>query len=468
MSISRYVSSIGVRYDDRYSAVRLHASGCLCRIEFALEPHATPQQWRMSQNNYRTRTRHYRELGAEIARWIAEIGRDGLGNESEFEEACDIYNRHESFIRFRKFARIVNSHLDSEWECVECEHCSQIRPSGTVEYVNDSATCAACRQHCAECIVCRDEFFLTGEEETATIRRYGRDVEGIVCSSCRENGCTPDDGAYWTRYDDMHQHSDGLWYTYEEDDGEPEEDTSGVQKYHAGKCCRLDATDISIGFELEIRPRDTVDDDSLARELKSVASHLRCERDASITGFEVITGYGKLSTIETQAKAICDVLKGKATGHDAGTGYGLHVTVTRTDSASDENRMLLFWNDVCHERLLKAFTRRDPNTYCAKHHIRKLDVSTTKALITVELDKYKIINLVGKRLEIRWFRSTVKIATLLACLRLAYYSWEFCRDYSIDTTHLTMERFLTWCDDKAKTDPNYNTIRSYLAAKELI
>lgn len=367
-------------------------------------------------------------------------------------------------ITHKEYCKIVNNFLEVNAEIAYCEHCQELKlESACDNAVNDECVCDDCYADVSRCGCCGEEFFPT-EEEPEHFRNYRP-----VCTCCQENGTVPEDGEHWYPYDRLTE-VDGEWHLeppIEEEECEEDDDSNeDIRSYHSSKPQFIgevyDNSETYVGFELEIKP--ICDDEYvLARTLKDKCKHLRCERDGSITGFEIITGYGAYPDIQKQMQDITTILQGNALGHDAGTGYGLHVSVSRNRNsdrnAEVEDKLFEIWNALENEQFFLKFTRRKPTGHCRKNKIfdnSKYDKS----------DKYQIVRIDGSRYEFRWFRSTCNLETLQACVLISYYSLLYARAIvdSGNDLNINWASMLEWIDNNHSE--HSSVIKTYLASRE--
>jgi hypothetical protein len=308
-----------------------------------------------------------------------------------------------------------------------CEHCEE-----TVQEVNSNNHCTDCEDHYTDCGLCSCNVAVN-ECVTDSDSDY-------VCESCQENGCIPEDSSDWYDYDNLYQHRDGEWYTYAE--------TKTINSYHdsvleqikgsySGRYC---------GFELEILPK--IDRDELAEEIYELGN-LHCEEDSSLDegGFEIISNYGDINDVLHIASELSNLLKGNAISHDTDC-CGLHIHLTKSNDF-DNAKMIVFWNDPENRAFIKMFARRESESYAAfdskknKKTLPKQDFYRFN-----DSDKYQAVRVASQTIEVRAFKGTTLKSTLLACIELAYYSYEYCKSVN-SGEDLTYTKFLEWLPEES-------------------
>ena len=321
-----------------------------------------------------------------------------------------------------------------------CDHCSEIVPS-----VDDNNHCEDCAKDFCECRYC-------GETVSNDYVCYDDDGDN-VCEACQESGCIPEDSSSWFSYDNLYLHeSEGNYYTYEE--------SRSIGQYHYSETCKISSSRSGkyCGFELEIIPND--DRDELATEILELKD-LHCEEDSSLDddGFEIISNYGDIDDVLHLASELSNTLKGNAKSHDTDC-CGLHVHLTKTNDF-DNAKMIVFWNDPDNRKFIKKFTRRESKDYAAfdsdksKKNLPKEDFEE----FNTQDCKYKSVRITYKgTIEVRAFKGTTLKTTLLACIELAYYSYEYCKTVT-SGEDLTYQKFVNWLPEESVH------IKPYIASK---
>jgi hypothetical protein len=329
-----------------------------------------------------------------------------------------------------------------------CVHCEE-----TVTEVDEHNHCPSCEDNYCDCDYCSDRVL----NENCL---YDRN-DNSVCESCQENGCIPVDSSSWYHYDDLHYSEyHGEYYAHRS--------FNSIQSYHESEKTKISGS-ISgkyVGFELEVVPLE--DRDEVARELLESVDDIHCENDGSIEadnhsfeedGFEVISNYGELSMVLEIAEKVADNLKGNCVSFEAGC-CGLHVHLTRQNSVFDNAKFVVFWNDPENWQFLKQFTHRDSGSWAERFPdknkknlnstIEKVKNGTsTYSMFTCNSSKYELVKFSNHTIEIRGFKGTLHKPRLLACIELAYYSYEYCKlDICVDK--LVWQDFMEWLPEESK------------------
>lgn len=330
---------------------------------------------------------------------------------------------------------IENYSVDCDTYCEDCynelptcEHCGE-----TVSEVDSNFHCSTCEDHYVDCVYCRCNVDI---DETVT-----DSDNDYICESCQESGTIPEDSSDWYHYDYLYQHNDDGYYTYKESgtiSGYHDSEIEKIRGSNSGKYC---------GFELEIIPKH--DRYELAEEVCELGN-LHCEDDSSLDedGFEIVSNYGDIEDVLHIASELSNSLKGNAISHDTSC-CGLHVHLTRTNDF-DNAKMIVFWNDPDNRAFIKMFTRRESKDY-AKFNSSKNKKSLPKEGFYEfnKSDKYQSVRVTSRgTVEVRAFKGTTLKSTLLACIELAYYSYEYCKSVN-SGEDLTYTKFLEWLPEES-------------------
>src|SRR5690606_12617743 len=91
-----------------------------------------------------------------------------------------------------------------------------------------------------------------------------------------------------------------------------------------------------------------------------------------------------------------------------------------------------------------AYARRDPGK-------NKEELEDGEDVLdSLYSDHYGIISLGDYTVEVRAFRGTIAKPRLLACIELAYYSYEYCAKDDVYAKDLTWESFMQWLPEESK------------------
>ena len=248
---------------------------------------------------------------------------------------------------------------------------------------------------------------------------------------------------------------------------------------------------LKVGYELEFcrgkAPKQS--DEWFARDmLKRVrdtfpflGSQPYCafERDGSVD-FEMVSGYGPMDMHRAGVIALLhgNPYHGQLQSHDGGK-CGLHVHLDKPQSLMHATRLVAFWNNPFNERLIRSVARRyGKNTGYAKFKGAMGDMATAaksykqqvsyygkadalrRAINGLSVERYDVCNFTNANtVELRAFRGSMLVDTVIACLEFAYMSWYFARDTTAD--QLTSDNFLAYI---SKTEWRHESryIRKYL------
>ena len=252
------------------------------------------------------------------------------------------------------------------------------------------------------------------------------DVEGD--SVCREYN--EDEIHYWE--------SDGEFHWEFEPEEEEEED--GVPDYHGSPKPWKNTRYPGLVFGCELEIYATVERTDVAEIADGCG--LYSERDGSLDSDHGIEVIGKPMTLaEHQDKEgpwlsfLADVA-GKAKGWNAGTGYGLHVSVNRAGMSDYlTGKLLVFMHG--NQSFCERIAGRSANQWQAYKCKSVTDGKQDSG------EKYEALAIRSRhRLECRIFRSTLKPEGFLRGVEFVAASVEFCR--SASAVSLTETAFLAW------------------------
>lgn len=233
---------------------------------------------------------------------------------------------------------------------------------------------------------------------------------------------------------------------------------------------------LKVGYELEFcMAHSGKTDNQVAREMKNNiertmtslfgnANQPYCgfERDGSVD-FEMVSGYGPMDTHRAVLRELLgdDSWRKWLSSHNNGK-CGLHVHLDKPTSLMHAVRMQAFYNNPFNENLIRAVARRyGRNTGYAKVKGDKGDMvlaakqlknnqqyyshprheALSRAIRALTSERYEVLNFLNdKTVEVRAFRGSLVLGTVLACLEFAFISWYFCRDTA--ASQLTIENFL--------------------------
>lgn len=233
---------------------------------------------------------------------------------------------------------------------------------------------------------------------------------------------------------------------------------------------------LKVGYELEfVRGRNPQhSDDYYVRDMRKriteavgsiIGTQPYCgfERDGSVD-FELVSGYGPL---DIHRAAVIGLLQGNPYGealasHNGGR-CGLHVHVDKPQSLMHAVRLQAFYNNPFNERLVRSVARRyQRDSGYAKIKANKGDMKAAanvyknqtdsyatraarikRAITRLTDERYEVVNYTNANTaEIRVFRGSMIVNTVIACLEFAFMSWYFTRDTTLD--QLTTDNFLSF------------------------
>ena len=293
-------------------------------------------------------------------------------------------------------------------------------------------------------------FYCNRQDQYYSSRNYTEiEVEGDTV--CSEVNC--DDIYYWESDGENH------WEPEEEEN----ESDDGVYQYHGSPKPWNNSPPpkeaIVFGCELELK---AVGERSEVAEIAAKYG-LFAEEDGSLDdyrGVEIIGGPMSLkdyhSSDNSWMKFLNDVQK-KALGWNAGTGYGLHVSVNRAGmSDALVGKMLVFIHG--NQSLCEKVAGRG---YCdyAKYVNKKI----THGRQSRETDKYEALAIrSARRLECRIFRSTLKPEGFLRAVEFVAASVDFCKNAGFQD--LTEVKFRKWMEERNNARV-YRNLANHLAIK---
>lgn len=211
------------------------------------------------------------------------------------------------------------------------------------------------------------------------------------------------------------------------------------------------------------------------------------ERDGSVD-FEMVTGYGPIAT---HREALIAAFSGNPytrdlRSHDGGR-CGIHVHLDKPKSLLHAVKLQKFWNDPDNIELIESVARRYNAGYASavagKADIKRVakDLlgygSSQRQSVTDEAmrrlndaggsagrgSRYVLCNFHNERtVELRGFRGTLRLNTMLACLEFALMTWYFSRDS--EPHKLGTHEFLEYISAPHwRHETRY--LRAYLSAK---
>jgi len=340
-------------------------------------------------------------------------------------------------------------------EIVTCAHCGNDLPP--VEYDRGEDLCANCADTTAICDDCETRFDLDTGSCIA---------DSCICATCTEDnytGCedcgdiTPNREMYGNLCEECNNH---YGTCYQCGDNYHEEDLHYHECCDQDLCssCACECTDLHdynykpaprfigtpddelyLGVELEIDTGDLAVAEALtAIDPEERLFYLKCDGSLGANGVEIVTHPATLGchldgTIPWE-KMLEISKKFGYTSHDAKT-CGLHVHLSRaglgvTESDQENtlsNMILLVWN---HWPNIQNFSRRTVRQlhWCQPNHRAVDDFTPSKVDQAKNAGRYLVLNNQNRdTVEIRLFRGTLRLETLLATLQFSQHLVNFCK-----------------------------------------
>lgn len=238
-----------------------------------------------------------------------------------------------------------------------------------------------------------------------------------------------------------------------------------ILDYGEGKRLPLPDTnihDINVGFELEILPIN--DRDHLAAKILDL-QYFICEEDGSLPdyeGFEIISHYGSLNRVLKLASDLVKELDGEVYDN-VRDEYGLHIHVSNRKCEYTNAKMVVLWNDEENRQFITDIAKRDCTSdyFYANPSLSKARLKSTRSASMIDMypdSRYSIVNINNNTVEVRAFKSRIDEIELLACIELAYYSYEYCSLSNVHADNLNWIQFLEWIGANNKA-PNLKKFR---------
>lgn len=230
---------------------------------------------------------------------------------------------------------------------------------------------------------------------------------------------------------------------------EPEED-DGLMAYHAGArpWIKNPPKGLVFGVELEMYSKDRFNVAELARDVGFLA-----EQDSSLDdecGVEIIAPPGTFAEHMDETgnwMKFLDSVQGKAIAWDAGTGYGMHVSVNRAAlTPFHVGKLLVFIH--CNRAFCERIAGRRQTNYTVYNDWTRIPLA--KRAATGHCDAASLCN--RHRIEVRIFRATLKKTSFLKNIEFVAAAVEFTRQAS--ALLLTDSHFIEWLKMNKKQYPN--------------
>lgn len=299
-----------------------------------------------------------------------------------------------------------------------------------------------------------EQYFSAGDYECVNVRETDQDV-------CREWN----DGHIW--YWDC----DGEYHNEPEPYGDEDEDNCGTSDcgrsgYHSDRATRNQWASSTprnadvFGVELEMKANDDSDlEDICAR---AAGSGFISEYDGSLDetlGVEIVAPPIPLAKFRKGVWGeFMDGIRRLGTGWDAGTGYGIHISINRTTlTPLQQSRFLRFFPQ--NKAFCEAIAGRKANNWC-RYEMPSWNVGKQS-----DTDKYLAASIRSRsRIEVRIFRSTLRFSRFLKNVQFVAALVEFVRNTSL--RHNTAEEFVKFVSHKSRRN-SYRELLAFFAEKNL-
>ncbi len=290
-----------------------------------------------------------------------------------------------------------------------------------------------------------------------------RDYDCVTVVETGDNVCREwnDDNIYYWE-------SDGEYHTDSEPEDEDDDETSdcGRSGYHSDRSTRNQWASSTprnadvFGVELEMKANDESDLGSICA--RAAGNGFISEYDGSLDerlGVEIVAPPMPLAKFRKGNWAeFMDGIRRLGIGWDAGTGYGIHVSINRTSLTQIQQSMFLRFFPQ-NQAFCETIAGRRANNWC---HYSHLSWSVSKLS---ETDKYLAASIRSRhRIEVRIFRSTLKFSSFLKNVQFVAALVEFVRNTSPRLN--TSEEFVKFVSHKSRRN-RYRELLAFLVEKNL-
>lgn len=292
----------------------------------------------------------------------------------------------------------------------------------------------------------QNEYYYDGDFQQVLVNETG----DYVCLEANE-----DDLYYWESDNEYHN------------EPEPEEDEDDVRDcgrsgYHSDSNARKRWSNIGntsknadvFGVELEMKANSQSDlEDICAR---AAGCGFLSEYDGSLDealGVEIVAPPIPLAKFRKGVwSEFMDGIRRLGTGWDAGTGYGIHISITQsTLSKVEQGKFIRFFAD--NQAFCEAIAGRKETSYARYHR------PSWKVGVLGETEKYLAASIRPRnRIEVRIFRSTLKFSSFLKNVQFVAALVEFVRHSSLSRN--TAVEFIKFASHKSRC----NRFRELLAS----
>ena len=294
-----------------------------------------------------------------------------------------------------------------------------------------------------------------------------RDFQQVQVSETGDYVCleaNEDDLYYWDSDNDYHNEPEP-----EEDEDEEEESRDcGRSGYHSDRSTRKRWSNIGnnsknadvFGVELEMKANSQSDLEAICARANGCG--FLAEYDGSLDeqlGVEIVAPPIPLAKFRKGVwSEFMDGIRRLGTGWDAGTGYGIHISITRsTLSKAQQSKFVRFFAD--NKAFCEAIAGRKETSYA------RYQRQSWKVCDLYETEKYLAASIRSEnRVEVRIFRSTLKFSSFLKNVQFVAALVEFVRHSSLSRN--TAVEFIKFASHKSRRN-RFRELLAFLADKNL-
>jgi hypothetical protein len=314
------------------------------------------------------------------------------------------------------------------------------------------ANCNMEASGCYVCATCNDAF--TGGRG----RIETRDNHILYCS----NGCADRGGVFRTE--------EG--HVYSEECNAPPVFIYRYNQTFVGPIGTQDSYPLGIELEIEFEDEDVKHDFARLVRDKYSRDTCHCKRDGSLSecGVELVTGYGPykdLAPIVEEVALLADELGGRSYGTDT---CGQHISLGRSElSLSQQARFVVFFNHPANQEFLHTFARRNSARFAVTIPTKATDEFIEMCNDDYDRlmgDKYEAVNCNHRsHLEVRIFKGSLNVNTILSRLSLVRLVGEFCEEKR-SAKQLLHTDFTKWLKKRGDDCEMFKNIEHYLKRRK--
>lgn len=293
---------------------------------------------------------------------------------------------------------------------------------------------------------------------------HDRDFQQVQVSETGDWVCyeVNESDLYWWESDDSYHNEP------EPDEDEDDVRDCGRSGYHSDSSARKRWSNIGntsknadvFGVELEMKANSQSDlEDICAR---AAGCGFLSEYDGSLDealGVEIVAPPIPLAKFRKGVwSEFMDGIRRLGTGWDAGTGYGIHISITQsTLSKVQQGKFIRFFAD--NQAFCEAIAGRKETSYARYHR------PSWKVGVLGETEKYLAASIRPRnRIEVRIFRSTLKFSSFLKNVQFVAALVEFVRHSSLRRN--TAVEFIKFASHKSRHN-RFRELLAFLADKNL-